>query len=280
MSLRLCNTVLRRAIPAELTEQNVLEDCLTHLSRAMPDGQQAEDEELTLVEASILLLAYLWATKGLDGAQLAQRCPLLTREGIIVHHTAKKIVAPVAAWAEEAHPFADIYLRLRALADVYCERSPGGIEIVEALVEWDIAFRELLFRRKSNEVGDQVLAALSDGKDDVTGITVKDETFSQVALFNTDVIQRCQESIELATLLFGFVLRYLASADHSWREFRSVIGKCKGKDVPIRIRDPLWLAELKRRSWVPMRAEGGKTRVGASQASLTTLLQDKMAYPK
>jgi hypothetical protein len=255
-NFRFLSKLLRDTIPAELTEEDVLEDCLSHLSRKLPDGKKAEDAEIALIEASINLLAHLWATRGRDAESLAQRCPLLARDGSIVHYTAKKIMGPVASWPQQARPFADIYPPSRVLDDVYLSQRAGGINIIQALAEWEIAFPEPLFRGPRREVDVALLRLLVQDNTDATGVTVRDEMFAQVALFSTEVIQRCQEEPELAALLLGFVLNYLAPTDASWRHHRTVIGKRGGQRSPHQVTRCLVACRIKARG---MGADAGRS---------------------
>jgi hypothetical protein len=260
--------LLTKLVPKELTEPAVVEDCLNALGSSLRDGVKVDVRTTTLIEASVRLLKYLWDTRGKDAAGLAQRCPLLTREGTVAHHTAKKIMAPVASWDQRARPFAAVYLDNRVLSDLYASDSAN---IVAALVSWGICFANPLHYDRRAEVDDALLKLLSVDETDVTGITIRDESFSQVALLSTEVLQRCEDDPVLASLLFGFVLMYLAPADQSWRKRRTVNGRSKAGLVPVNVRDALWVAELKRRPWVPM--QGNEEPVRPSSTSLLPLLK-------
>jgi hypothetical protein len=225
--------VLKQHITEELTEETVLKGCIDHLSSELPEGKGA-NEDTQLVRGSVNLLGYIWMMHGTKGAASARNCPLLTRADSIARHTSKKIMAPVAAWHEAARPFAGIYVPSRVLADVYCEWSQEGRNLVKALVEWGIAYPDPLIRDQRKEIDEKLLREMVPGGVDVRGVKVKDEEFSRVALLETEVIQHCEDEPELASLLFAFALKYLAPHDSSWRATRNVIGRRGGEEVPLR----------------------------------------------
>lgn len=266
------SAVLERLFPTEITENEVLKECLEHLSSELPDGYDVADDVMHLVEGSIRLLRYVWTSQGPDGAALARRCPLFTRERKISHCGSRKIMAPVLAWPEDARPFVDVYAPGRVLADAYCRAPEGSYDVIQALVAWGVAFSEPLIRDRRAEITGTLLRELAAGED-VQGVTVRDEEFSQVALLATEVIQRCQDDEDRAALLLGLVLAYLAPRDQGWRQYRRVVGKREGNEVPLEVRDALWVADLRSRAWVPMRGEQGNEQVVPSPASLDPLLK-------
>ncbi len=264
-------SIIAKLIPGELTENDVLKECVEHLSTELPDGRDVASDLMHLVEGAIRLLGYIWTSRGPEGAALARRCPLFTRDRSIAHHSSRKIMAPILAWPEQARPFADIYAPGRVLADAYHEASTESCDIVRALVAWGIAIPEPLVRDRRAEVADTLLREFTDA--DVQGVAVRNEEFSQVALLSTEIIQRCEDDADRAALLLGFVLAYLAPKDQGWRQTRSVVGQREGNEVSIKVLDALWVAELKSRAWVPMRGEKGNEQVVPSPASLDPLLR-------
>lgn len=270
--------LLAKEMPGTLSEDQVLEECLSHLGQELPDGKKAgEDADegiAALVAASVRLLAYIWTAKGKEGMSLARRCPLLTREDSIARHTPKKIMAPVAAWHTQARPFADIYVLGRILADIYHKLSTGACDLIAALVTWDIAFPDPLIVAPRGEVDEQLLRPLVIGDTDVTGLSLRGETFSQIALLGTEVIQGCEDYPERAALLLGFILTYVAAHDPHWHQHRTVTARRSGEEIRVTVREALWVAELQRRAWVPMEGETGIEKVMPSPASLGLLLHD------
>jgi hypothetical protein len=171
---------------------------------------------------------------------------------------------------ERARPFANVYAPSRVLNDLY-HVYPGSCDVVQALVTWGIAFPQPLIRDNRAELKDTVLQHLTDA--DVKGVIVRDQEFSQVALLASEVIQRCQETEEQATLLLSFILGYLAPTDGEWQKTRSVVGKRDGKEVTLQLSAALWLAELQSRAWIPMQTEKGTEPVLPTQANLAPLIK-------
>ncbi|OYV72934.1 MAG: hypothetical protein B7Z74_04720 [Deltaproteobacteria bacterium 21-66-5] len=98
-------------------------------------------------------------------------------------------------------------------------------------------------------------------------------TFSQIALLQPEVLNRCQEGIDEARALLGLVLRHVAARDPAWQQERTVKGRKAGEDVEIVVRGALWLADLKFRAWVPVPGEDAKPqKMVASKATLERLL--------
>ena len=63
------------------------------------------------------------------------------------------------------------------------------------------------------ELKDRRLEALAAEGQDVQGLIVRDETFSQIALLPSEVINRCREGKDEARALLGLVLAYVARKD-------------------------------------------------------------------
>jgi len=274
-TLQRANQVLLSVVPRELSEEELLEEVVAHLSKQFGDGEDVGDEKFPLLVSSIKLLDYLWEAKGAEAAPLVQRLPFLMRDRSVSRHTLKKMMGPVVSWPDRAQPFAAIYPPGRVIADIYTGQSDGLKDMANRLVEWGITYQQPLFRERRAIVGMELLSELCDGPGVQTGVIVRNEYFSQVALFGTEVIQRCEQDKELAALLFGFVLSYLAPADPSWRQTRNVVGRKDGKAIFLAIRDALWLGELKSRAWVPIKGGKANERVAPTRVSLSTLFYDR-----
>lgn len=274
-ALESANQALLSVVPGELSEDELLEEIVVHLGKQFGDGESVDDEKYPLLVLSAQLLGYLWDAKGMGAASLVQRFPFLMRDRSVSRHTPKKMMSPVVSWPDDAQSFADIYPPARVIADIYADPANGLADVPKALIEWGITYEQPLFRERRAIVGAELLTELCDGPSVQAGLTVRNEQFSQVALFGTEVIQRCEQDKELATLLFGFVLSYLAPADPSWRQTRTVIGRKDGKEIPLTIRDTLWLGELKSRAWVPIKGGKNNERVTPTRVSLSTLFYDR-----
>jgi hypothetical protein len=90
------------------------------------------------------------------------------------------------------------------------------------------------------------------------GVVVSNERFSQIALLQPDVLNRCQEGVEEPRALLGLVLCHVAPHDTQWQQERVVKARKLRQDVELPVCGALWLADLKFRSWVPVPGEDGK----------------------
>ncbi|MGB9118776.1 hypothetical protein, partial [Bradyrhizobium sp.] len=139
-------------------------------------------------------------------------------------------------------------------------------------VGFGIAIADPIATDTPSELKERRLGALSSL--DVEGIVVSNEVFSQIALLQPEVLNRCQEGIEEARALLGLVLCHIAPHDSSWKMERIVKGRKSREDVEVRLRGALWLADLKYRAWVPVPGEDGKPlKMQASAITLKHLLE-------
>ncbi|MGQ0659228.1 MAG: sacsin N-terminal ATP-binding-like domain-containing protein [Chromatiales bacterium] len=262
-SLQHVESALESAVPATMTEDNVLDECVRLLERQFPNTDRLSDSNRALILASISLLDYL-AQKGNATAPLAARVPLLARDGTFARaSTQRRMMSPIETWDARAQPFHAAYPLDRVLA---------GTNVVPALVGWSIAFPEPFIKvTPADPIKDDRLRCLAVEGQETDGVQVHPEEFTQIALLH-ELIPRCQERAEAASLL-GLALSYFAPADTSWRETRVVTGRRSGADVPITVRGALWLADLRARAWVPVRSDEGRTnQVIPTPESLRSLL--------
>ena len=102
---------------------------------------------------------------------------------------------------------------------------------------------------------------------------VSNQRFSQIALLQPDVLNRCQERIDEARSLLGLVLCHVAPHDAEWQQERVVKGRRSRQDVELPVCGALWLADLKFRSWVPVPGDDGKlVKMRADAKTLGDLL--------
>jgi len=251
-SLRHVDGALEAAVPAAMSEESVMDECVRTLEKRFPKHVAQNEEVRPLILGSIQLLDYL--TNRCDGATWANRIPLLASDGSFARTTPqRRMMAPVECWDERARPFADAYPSDRILAKEYV-----GTRAASALVEWGIAHSgPLTNTTPSDPIKDDRLRCLAIEGEDTANAHVAGETFSQIALLH-ELIPRCQTSVDAACLL-GLALCYVAPADSTWRESRSVTGRRAGADVALTLRGGLWLADLRSRAWVPLRSDDGKT---------------------
>jgi hypothetical protein len=183
------------------------------------------------------------------------------------------MMAPIRSWHESARPFAVAYPPQRVLLDIYAGNEHEALsDVVHALSEFGIAIVDPITDDTPAELRGARLEAISDGRTE--GVTVSNEKFSQIALLQPELLNRCQEGVQEAQALLGLVLRHVAPHDPTWQEQRVVKGRKLREDVQLSVRGALWLADLRFRSWVPVPGEDGKlVKVRASAKTLGHLLK-------
>ena len=264
---------LEKAIPTCVTEDEVLSDALKHMSERLLEGKDLDDGTLSIYWGAVRFLAHLWESKASHGAVIARRVPLVTSSGRVVQWSTNRLfMGPVRAWPESAQPFADAYPPTRVLDDLYAGSEKEGIpNVVVALADWGIALNDTITIETVAELTERRLAELSGA--DSTGLVVREQRLSQIALLQPEVLNRCQEGIDQARALLGLVLCDVARRDRSWKELRTAKGRKSSEDVEISMRGALWLADLKVRAWVPQPGEDGRPqKMVANAATLKDLL--------
>ena len=271
--LRHVTEALRIAIPTSVTEDEIVSEAVTYMSERLPEDNRCDDRTLNVQQASVRLLAHLWGSRARDAVVIARQVPLVASSGHAVRWSADRLyMGPVRAWPESAQPFADAYPPRRVLAGLYAGSETEEIpNVAAALSEWGIALTDPITDVTVTELKERRLAALSGA--DLTGIVVPGERFSQIALLQPEVLNRCQEGIDQARSLLGLVLCDVAQRDPAWKEQRTVKGKRSNEEVEVSMRGALWLADLKVRAWVPHPGEDDKPqKMVANAATLKDLL--------
>lgn len=266
-------TALETAIPTSITEDEVLLDVVKYMCERLPEDRDLDDSAVDIQRGAVRFLAHLWESKANDGAVIAKEVPLVTLSGRPGRWSTNRLfMGPVRVWPESAQPFSDAYPQTRVLDDLYAGLENEGIpDVSVALEAWEIAFNDPIINKPVAELTERRLAVLSEA--DATGIVVREQYLSQIALLTPEVLNRCQERIARARALLGLVLCDVARRDRSWKEWRSARGRKSSEDVEIAIRGALWLADLKGRAWVPQPGEDGKLqKVVANSATLKDLL--------
>ena len=204
---------LEQAIPSRVTEDEVLSDAVKYMSERLPEGKDLDEDALNIQRGAVRLLAHLWESKGHDGAVIAREVPLVASSGRAVRWSASRLfMGPVHVWPESAQPFADAYPPTRVLDDLYAgSETPEIPNVAVALAAWGIALNDPITDIPVAELKERRLAALSGA--DSTGIVVREERLTQIALLQPEVLNRCQEGIDQARALLGLVLCDVARRD-------------------------------------------------------------------
>jgi hypothetical protein len=260
------------AVPRTLDETQLLQRIVEHVRNELPEGSDVAAEKQSVARGSVRLLTYLWTHHGNGGAAVAQQLPFVCSTGRVVRWGAERLLmAPVKRWHVDAQPFAGAYPPMRVLHGIYA--IDDETDIVSALVAWGISIADPLTRDTPAELRDRRLAAMAAAGQSTDGAVVRGESFTQIALLQPEVLNRCQEGFEEARALLGLLLRYIAPQDDGWREQRAVKARRGGEDLSLEVRGALWLGDLRSRAWVPFPGEDGKAvKVNADPRSLRDLL--------
>ena len=252
--------VLESALPNSISEEDVIQKAVESLTNSLPEDERCEDTHTEVQLGSVRLLSYLWDAKQHQARLTARQIPLITHGQRAVRWSrTRMMMAPIRCWHQSAQPFANAYPPDRILANVYAGSSSEDMpNCVTALVDWGIAIADPIYADAPSELTPRRLAELSST--DVNGVTVpnNDEEFSQIALLQPEVLNRCREGVEEARALLGLVLCHVAPHDPGWQMKRVVRGRRSGQVTDVPLTAALWLADLRIRPWVPIPDEDGK----------------------
>ena len=267
--------LLENALPNSLSEEDVIQKAVESLRRSLPEDERCEDTPIEVQLASVRLLSYLWEAKPDQALSSARQIPLITHGQRAVRWSRTRVMmAPIRCWHQAAQPFANAYPPDRVLAEMYAGSSSEDLpDCVTGLVTWGIAIADPIYADTPSELTTRRLAELSST--DTCGVTVpsNDKEFSQIALLQPEVLNRCREGIEEARALLGLVLCHVARHDPGWQMERTVKGRRSGHPIDVPVAGALWLADLRIRAWVPIAGEDGKpTQVLANAKTLGELL--------
>ena len=277
--LRYLTKALEVAIPGSLAEDEVVSHAVQRMGERLPEDNSCDDGVLDVQQASVRLLAHLWDRRAQEAASIARQVPLVASSRRAVRWSASRLfMAPVRAWPESARQFADAYPPDRVLDDLYAGSEGEEIpNVAAALAKWGIALTDPITDVTVAELKERRLAVLS--RADPTGIVVRGERLSQIALLQPEVLNRCQEGIERARALLGLVLCDVVQRDPAWKEQRVTRGRRSNEEVEVSIRGALWLADLRVRAWVPQPGEDDKPqKMVANAATLKDLLDPRWLH--
>jgi hypothetical protein len=272
-NLQFLPAVLKQAFPASLSEAQVVDEAVKHLDQGLPEDEDCDDETEDLRRGVVLLFDYLWQSQGKSAAAIAKKLPLVASNDTAVRWSHDRMMmAPVCSWHESAQPFADAYPPHRVLTDFFAGGDDEELpNIVTPLVEFGIAIADPITSDAPAELRGSRLDAISP--DNTEDMVVTGQRFSQIALLQPDVLNRCQEGVDEARALLGLVLSHVAPHDPEWREQRSIKARKLRQEVQLSVCGALWLADLKFRSWVPVPGDDGKpVKMRADAKTLGDLL--------
>jgi hypothetical protein len=158
---------------------------------------------------------------------------------------------PVAAWPALARPFADAYPPLRVLSDRYAVP-----ELLEALGTWGMMHPNLLVTVAREEVNERGLRPIAVDPEQVIGATLRDADMTQIALLEPELLNYCKQSRERARALLGLIVRFVASADTSWRSSVEMTVRTAQGEKKVSLTPTLGLSDVRSKPWIPVEEDG------------------------
>ena len=251
--------VLESALPNNMSEEDVIREAVESLTKLLPEDVRCDDKPVEVQQGTVRLLSYLWETQQDEASSTARQIPLITSGGRAVRWSrTRMMMAPIRCWHSAAQPFANAYPPDRILAEMYAGSSEELPECVSALVTWGMVIADPIHADTPSELTARRLAELSSIDTDGVTVSNNDVEFSQIALLQPEVLNRCREGIEDARALFGLVLCHVAPHDSAWCMERTVRARRSGQPTDVPVAGALWLADLRIRPWVPISDEDGK----------------------
>ncbi len=240
------------------------------------DDAFEEDRDLQLLRSSARLVSYL----GNEGdTQRLRRCPLLTADDTVVRLTSgQQVLAPVQHWGQSEQPFAELYTKGRVLSDRYCDDTTLN-QALDPLISARVAIPTPVYEAVRPDITDaNLLNAMAANGQAMAAVTVRNESFGQIAFLSTDLVNRCGRAPYLAKLLFEFVLTVAVRKNRSWGQVKQVNGTADREKVRLSLRSATWPFELKVRSWVPVQLSEESEKEGyapapANEANLRELYE-------
>ena len=262
---------LEKTLPRMATAGDVEEELLNYLRSLLTEDVECSEDNADLQRGTMLFLDYLWRTTGEEGAGIARKIPLVNcRHRVVYWSSERMLMAPVAVWHEDARPFHGAYPPNRILDDLY---GSAETNVVTALSAWGMVIPDPITTSHAAELKERRLAAMVEIGYESDGVVVKGEKFSQIALLQPEVLNRCQEGVEEARALLGLVLCHVSRHDPTWREFRTVMGRKGRVDINVTLRGALWIGDLRSRAWVPVPGEDDRpAKAAADSMTLRSLL--------
>ena len=250
-------------LSGQYNETDAVDNILEAFDVDMPDDAPfVQDVHETQLRAAVRLVTYLSEK---EDDQRLRRCPLLTAANTFSYLTGnQQILAPVAHWPERAQMYEDLYTRSRVLSTEYC-RDDNLKPALEPLIRARLAIPAPLYQSHRGELEPNLLNAMAADPNGVTGVSVRNESFSQIAFLSTELVNRAGHDPDTAKLLMDFILDVAAREDQSWSEVRRVNAHRAGEQIELFLPGATWPFELKVRSWIPVPLSEESDETGYAQ---------------
>ena len=259
------------------SESEAIGEIFAKLDDRLPDDKTFDEEtNLPALHASARLAIYLFG-KDKDNVQSLRKCPLLTADDTVVRLTNRQILAPVKHWPSSAQPYDSLYVKNSILSSRYFDDNELRT-VLQPLIRANLVIPAPLYKAPRPLIDDaNLLKVMTPDRIETEGLTVRNQSFGQIAFLATELVNRCGYDKCLAKFLLKFVLNVAAKEDQGWRESHVVNGNRSGEQEQLTLFKAIWPFELKVRSWVPVPIEEeGRERFAptpANEAHLRELLE-------
>ena len=275
-------SLIDKLLDEPYSEPEAVDKILDKLNEYLPDDKDFDKEtdlketDLSALHASARLAIYLFG-KDKENVQSLRKCPLLTVDNTVVRLENKQILAPVKHWPPSAQPYASLYAENRVLSSRYFDDNELRAAL-QPLIKANLVIPAPLYKALRPLIDDaNLLKAMTPDSIETEGLTVRNQSFGQIAFLATDLVSRCGYDKCLAKILLKFVLNVATKKDQGWKETKVVKGNRSGEQEQLTLFKATWPFELKVRSWVPVSiGEEGKESFApapASEANLRELLE-------
>ena len=275
LNLKYFDSILAEMVSETAAEEDVIKESLDYLDDKLRESSEYEGNAEVYLQGSVRFLDYLVRSRGKAAEAIARRVPFVTLDNAVVHwRRDRMLMAPVRNWHQSAQQFWTAYPPDRVLVDAYAGVAEKDLpNVTPGLATWGIVYADPIAASTPAELKERRLLAVAEDKSQANGVTVSGHQFSQIALLQPELINRCQAGVNEARALLGLVLCHIAPNDPYWRESRTVMGRRGGEEVRLKVRGALWLADLTFRAWVPVEDSDGKlSQMTATADTLRGLL--------
>ena len=261
---------LERAVTKTMNRGHVVDLCLKTLEIKLAPNRKKGVDERSLHDAALRMVRFLLGDPHALTLTQIGRIPALMRSGQCEGlKAARMVLPPVSCWPEAAQRFAAIWPEGRILDEQFADDNLLRELAAQSLVSIEllnlVRIADLATNRYEGMLVDTAhVAALA-------GVHIKNETFTTIALLQ-DIISRCNADAGCAKLFFEFIVQYVARVDQSWRRTREIQAQQQGTKMSLRIREALWLGDLRAQNWVPGSEQGSTSTRRANKDSLWSLL--------
>ena len=244
-------------------------------NRTIPNSRWNADDPLITATADLLIW---FAVQSPTHDVVARDLPLLSAEGkLLTQSNESHFLLPVEAWQTQAQAFVDIFPESKRLASLYwtvAESSSSSKALVDALVQWETCFPDLLYEENDVRLKGKLVQKLVVGI--VPSIPTEAEFIcakvSRIPILS-EAVGRISNDRKRAGLFFNFLTSYVIERDDHWRE-QAIATSVSQRGGTFTIRPSEWLGQVLKDAWVPELSASDESsgRVVATPESLHGLV--------